>query len=139
MKPGVALALLLAGLGLAPAGAAEECPVHVEHTGGDTVGTRIALAVRERILDSPRFRIEPTEAASAFRIKLISVDEAATRAMEGASSALAVVYLGRLAREPSLGFYLGAHVLAFGSERVKEAADSIVAGLDKATASFSCP
>lgn len=138
MKPYLALPLLLA-LGARGLAGAEECPVHVSHDGPDTVGTRIALAVRERIMDSPRFRLESNELAAVFRIKMLSVDDAATRAHEGNASALAVAYTGRIAKEPSLSLFIHMSILVYGTDRVKEGAESIVAELDRATARFPCP
>lgn len=105
------------------------CTVYVEHIGDDSIGARIALGVKDRLSASPRFRLVEATADAAFRIQIVSqgIEK------DGSYSAVAFTYASRLGANPQLSLFLNTGVGIYGSSRVRDAAESIVADLDKQT------
>jgi hypothetical protein len=105
------------------------CTVYVEHIGADSVGARIALGVKDRLTASPRFRLVEAIADAAFRIQIVSMDIE----KDGRYSAVAFAYGSRVAMNTNLSFFINTGVGVYPSSGVREAAESIVANLDKQT------
>lgn len=111
-------------------------PVSVDHSGSDTVGQRLAYAVRETIRGSNGYRLASGRDA-VLRISLITLDPERTPSNAGYWTAAAVGYTMRndlpLDRSDPQTFYpihLTTSIVTAGTSRVDEQAKSIVATLD---------
>jgi len=122
-----------------PAASAQESKlsVSVEHSGQDSVGQRLAFALREVIRQSAGYRLVPVS-GSLLRIDLVTVDPERTAAMSGTWTAAAITYsmrndlpLDKSDPQTWYPIYLSTKVIISGSSRVEEQAKLILAGLDQ--------
>jgi hypothetical protein len=109
------------------------CAVYVNQDGNDAIGQRIALAVKERLTASPWFRVEENQAAAVFRIYMPTVGLELS-GIKGEASAVSVTFTLTRVSSPGELEYLTSSVGVWGAARIKEAADSVVAGLERSTA-----
>src|SRR5438046_105825 len=72
------------------------CAVRVERDGEDSVGSRLALAVKERIRSSTLYRLSETDAEASFRIRITTVDLKEVSNHPDTVSAVAVVFTSDL-------------------------------------------
>jgi hypothetical protein len=112
------------------------CAVGVSYDGDDSVGGRLALALKERIRKSSLYRLSESDTDSMFRIDLVSIDLALTSESQGNASAVAVAYLLTDANggSPKL---VGLQVVALGTSKVRDRAEGILADLQKVTGGFA--
>ncbi len=106
----------------------------VEHSGQDSVGQRLAFALREAIRQSAGYRLVPVS-GSLFRIDLVTLDPDRS---SGNWTAAAITYsmrndlpLDKTDPQTWYPIYLSTKVIISGSSRVDEQAKSILAGLDQ--------
>ena len=100
--------------------------IFVEDTALDTVGSRLAFAVKERIRTTSGFKLVTARADAAFRLSLVTLDD-----KTGYSTVYSVVFT---AWQPQTNTwtYLNNIVGTCGTSRIAECADGLVADADKA-------
>lgn len=118
----VGVALLLLG-GVAHA----QMQIFVEATTKETVGSRLAFAVKERIRTSAGFKLVSQREDALFRMSMVTLDD-----KNGYSTVYSVVFS---AWQPQTGTwtYLDNIVGTCGSSRIAECAEGLVADADSAS------
>lgn len=117
-----AIALLIMSFGAAAAQPSPLLPLFVEVTSSDPVGEQVAYYLRDDIARSSRYHLVYRKDASGFTVRLVTMDE--NRNDPGQ----ATVYAVALTFSPTDG-YLDVWVGDCGSERTKECAADILAGV----------
>jgi hypothetical protein len=130
--------VLACGLGclLTPAagpGAERKCSVSVAHSGDDTIGQRLASALKERIAASSHYRLVEEESA-VVSIRMVSVD--AEKSDQGRASAVALEFAyftpdDRSCRATQLA------VLQLGAKEIADHAERILSSLDRHSSEFN--
>jgi hypothetical protein len=112
-------------------------PVNVEESGNDSVGQRLAFAVREKIRASAGYKLVE-HADSRVTISIVSLDPEHSEGSPGLSTAASIAFtmtnLNSFQRTNPQTYYpifLTHLVMVVGSARVNEQAESILAALDK--------
>lgn len=135
-----AFSSLVLALSILSAPQISKVKVSVSHWGDDSVGTTLALAVREAVRQSVGYELATAKNA-LFDIKLVSVDHSTKD--EGVASAIAVIYtVANLAfyeaKNPQtwLPLFMDAHVLYLGRKRAQDQGTEILAMLDAKIAEY---
>jgi hypothetical protein len=131
----ISLALWFCFKGAAYATGSKPLRVFVDCSGDDLVGERLCFARKEQIRISEGFKLVESQNSLTFEIHLISIDEAATAEDRGTSSSAAIVFTVERADDQTESF-IDAYVASFGSDRVTEEAETILANFDKDTESY---
>lgn len=108
--------------------AQKKIAVEVEHTGRDTVGQRIAFAVREGIRGSRGMELVTDSRRPRIKVVVVTIDS--STAERGYSSALSVSYLYDNLDVPLSGALITSEVYFCGTDRATSCAESIVAKID---------
>lgn len=135
-----AILILLTGLlGLTYQAVAQEAklPVAVEHSGDDSIGQRLAFAVREAVRSSSGYRL--TQGRDALlTITLVTIEPERDRSSTGYWTAAAVAFTMRNdlpldQSDPQTWYpiYLSTNVVLAGANRVEGQAKGILASLDR--------
>jgi hypothetical protein len=97
----------------------------VEDTSRDTVGSRLAFSIKERVRSSNGFKLVTSQDEAIFRLSLVTIDD-----KSGYSTVYSVVFS---AWQPQSGTwtYLTNVVGTCGTNRITECADGLVADADK--------
>ena len=96
---------------------------------GDMVGTRFCLALKEKIRASQGFELVESEQPLVFEVHIITVSDTTSAEDQGISSAASVVFT--VARFDKTELYVTSFVIDFGSARVGEEAEAILAHIDE--------
>ena len=130
--------VLACGLGclLTPAtsrGAEQKCSINVAHSGDDTIGQRLASALKERIAASSHYHLVEEESA-VVSIRMVSVD--AEKSDQGRASAVALEFAyftpdDRSCRATQLA------VLQLGAKEIADHAERILSSLDRHSSEFN--
>ena len=130
--------VLAFGLGclLTPAagrGAEQKCSINVAHSGDDTIGQRLASALKERIAASSHYHLVEEESA-VVSIRMVSVD--AEKSDQGRASAVALEFAyftpdDRSCRATQLA------VLQLGAKEIADHAERILSSLDRHSSEFN--
>jgi len=117
------LILFIAAIGLF--GSEVEPPkIYVSHSGRDSVGAKVAFAVRDKIAASPRYEYTDNYKSCLLEISIISLP----LQEENYASAISVTFYFY----PYTVNYLGTHlVMIVGSKVIDSQASSILAKIDK--------
>jgi hypothetical protein len=103
--------------------------VQVEHSGEDAVGSRFALAFKERIKSSALFRLAESRKDATFAVHLVSLDLATPSESTGHASAIAMTFTAVSPSGPEYFLTTGVH--AVGTKQVDASADQELASIDK--------
>ena len=116
--------------------------VFVSHSGEDSVGRKLAYAVREELRRSAGYSAGD-ERESPWLIEMVSLDTDGGGSLAGSRSAVAVTFTMRnllpyKAGSPQtwLPIYLSSSLYLVGSARVEEQAKSMVAELDRLVGNY---
>lgn len=116
--------------------AQQKLTVMVTHSGDDSVGQRLAFAVREAIRGSNGYELL-TGPLATFRIQIVTLDPDKNRASSGLQTVAAITYTMRntnsfIETNPHTWYpiYLSSSVMVSGSTRVEEQAKSVLADLE---------
>jgi hypothetical protein len=114
-------------------GAERKCSISVAHSGDDTIGQRLASALKERIAASSHYRLVEEESA-VVSIRMVSVD--AETSDQGRASAVALEFAyftpdDRTCRATQLA------VLKLGTKEVADHAARILSSLDRHSSEFN--
>lgn len=130
--------VLACGLGclLTPAagsGTERKCSISVAHSGDDTIGQRLASALKERIAASSHYHLVEEESA-VVSIRMVSVD--AEKSDQGRASAVALEFAyftpdDRSCRATQLA------VLQLGAKEIADHAERILSSLDRHSSEFN--
>ena len=109
-----------------------QMPVFIESAAQDTVGSRLAYAIREKVRQSSGFALVTTTDGALFRIGLVTLDPNANASTAGYSTIYSVV-LTAWRPQTKTWTYINKFVGNCGSARVNECAESVMAEADKAS------
>jgi hypothetical protein len=127
---------LMLGCLLAPVaawGAQPKCSVHVDHSGDDTIGQRLASVLKERIAASSHYRLAEEESAMVS-IRMVSVDTQTPDPARASAVALEFAYFtpaDRTCRATQLA------VLQLGTKEIADHAERILSSLDRHSSEFN--
>jgi hypothetical protein len=127
----IIMPLVIALLFAASVGAQEfKVPVQVDHRGTDSVGSRAAHALKEKIRESHRMALVHTNMQPCIRVLLLSVDSDA-RDDANYTSAIGTAIVFDSLSVPAGGVFLAFVVNVVGAEKNTLFADSIVSHIDE--------
>ena len=122
--------LLFALLALAgPAGA--QVKVYVSSTAEDSVGGRLAYAIKERIRRSSSMEIADRAQDGFIGVNIVTLDPDANSASQGNRTIYSLVWTTKTLHQTPVTMFLGNSVGLCGSRRVDECGDDLVADTDK--------
>jgi hypothetical protein len=126
----ILFSIVLAAGVIFPSAAVAQLTVVVEATAQDTVGSRMAFALRERLRQSSAFKFVTTSEEALFKLGFVTIDASANTSNAGYSTVYSAVFA---AWQPQTGTwtFLSNFVGTCGSSRVNECADTLVAEADK--------
>ena len=114
-------------------GAEPKCSVHVEHSGDDTIGRRLASVLKERITASSHYRLAEEESA-VVSIRMVTVDAEASG--QGQASAVALEFAYFTPENPTCRATQLA-VLQLGTKEIADHAERILSSLDRHASEFN--
>jgi hypothetical protein len=114
-------------------GAEPKCSVHVDHSGDDTIGQRLASVLKERVAASSHYRLADGESA-VVAIRMVSVST--EKSGQGPASAVALEFAyftsaDRSCRATQLA------VLQLGAKEIADHAERILSSLDQHSSEFN--
>jgi hypothetical protein len=108
---------------------AQPAPVYVDSTTPDTLGTRLAFAIREGIRRSAGFRLVDRDAEAGIAVRLVTVSPLMGSPVQLTS--YSVVWTSKRLDEPQLPIYLSQQVGVCGTDTLSECAEGIIAKTDE--------
>jgi hypothetical protein len=129
------LSVMFTCLSLLEAAELRDVNVYVTCDGQDTVGARLCLAVKDKILSSHDLQLvnEPT-GKTGIAVHLVSVDASPGKLPKGTTSAVSVTYT--FFGGP-IQYYDGAQEFLVGVKKVTDIASSILSAIDKRAAKLT--
>lgn len=111
--------------------ATAQVKVYVESTAEDSVGGRLAYAIRERIRRSSSMEIADREKDGFIGVHIVTLDPDANNANQGTRTIYSLVWTTKTFHQTPVTMYLGNSVGLCGSRRVDECGDDLVADTDR--------
>jgi hypothetical protein len=104
-------------------------PVYVTMSGDDSVGNRLAYAVREGVRKSSSMTLVDSYKDSRFVLSLVTLDP--SREKDGYSTVYSAVYTFRTFHDKPVRMYLNTIVGTCGSSKIDSCANGLIADLDR--------